>query len=48
MFGYYIKLAIKSVKRNPILSLLMITAIALGIGHWCQHDYDHCKLLDVG
>ncbi len=32
MFGYYIKLAIKSVKRNPILSLLMITAIALGIG----------------
>ncbi|MGK0268668.1 MAG: putative ABC transport system permease protein [Paraglaciecola sp.] len=32
MFGYYIKLAIKSVKRNPILSLLMIMAIALGIG----------------
>ncbi|GAC20427.1 ABC transporter permease [Paraglaciecola arctica] len=32
MFGYYIKLALKSVKRNPILSLLMITAIALGIG----------------
>lgn len=32
MFGYYIKLALKSVKRNPILSLLMVTAIALGIG----------------
>jgi putative ABC transport system permease protein len=32
MFGYYIKLALKSLKRNPILSLLMITAIALGIG----------------
>jgi putative ABC transport system permease protein len=32
MFGYYIKLALKSVKRNPVLSLLMITAIALGIG----------------
>jgi putative ABC transport system permease protein len=32
MFGYYIKLALRSVKRNPILSLLMITAIALGIG----------------
>jgi putative ABC transport system permease protein len=32
MFGYYIKLALKSIKRNPILSLLMITAIALGIG----------------
>ncbi|WP_299071650.1 ABC transporter permease [uncultured Paraglaciecola sp.] len=32
MFGYYLKLAFKSIKRNPILSLLMITAIALGIG----------------
>ncbi len=32
MFGYYIKLALKSIRRNPILSLLMITAIALGIG----------------
>jgi putative ABC transport system permease protein len=32
MFGYYIKLALKSIKRNPILSLLMVTAIALGIG----------------
>lgn len=32
MFAYYIKLALKSLKRNPILSLLMITAIALGIG----------------
>ena len=32
MFGYYIKLALKSLKRNPILSLLMVTAIALGIG----------------
>ncbi|MEP1551941.1 MAG: ABC transporter permease [Paraglaciecola sp.] len=32
MFNYYIKLAFKSFKRNPILSLLMVTAIALGIG----------------
>ena len=32
MFGYYLKLAVKSIKRNPILSLLMVTAIALGIG----------------
>ena len=32
MFSYYLKLAFKSIKRNPILSLLMVTAIALGIG----------------
>lgn len=32
MFGYYIKLAMLSIKRNPILSALMVTAIALGIG----------------
>lgn len=32
MFSYYLKLAFNSIKRNPILSLLMVTAIALGIG----------------
>ncbi len=32
MFAYYLRLAFKSIKRNPILSALMITAIALGIG----------------
>jgi putative ABC transport system permease protein len=32
MFSYYIKLAFKSFKRNPILSSLMVAAIALGIG----------------
>jgi putative ABC transport system permease protein len=32
MFGYYIKLAILSIRKNPILSSLMVTAIALGIG----------------
>ncbi|MGY0581102.1 MAG: ABC transporter permease [Paraglaciecola chathamensis] len=32
MFNYYIKLAFNSFKRNPILTGLMITAIALGIG----------------
>jgi putative ABC transport system permease protein len=32
MFNYYLKLAFKSIKRNLILSLLMVTAIALGIG----------------
>ena len=32
MFSYYLKLAFKSIKRNPILSALMVTAIALGIG----------------
>ncbi|GAA0852716.1 ABC transporter permease [Aliiglaciecola litoralis] len=32
MFTYYLRLAFNSIKRNPILSALMITAIALGIG----------------
>lgn len=32
MFSYYLRLALKSIKRNPILSALMVTAIALGIG----------------
>lgn len=32
MFTYYLKLAFKSIKRNPILSTLMVMAIALGIG----------------
>lgn len=32
MFSYYLKLAFKSFKRNPILSSLMVAAIALGIG----------------
>ena len=32
MFGYYFWLAARSLKRNPVLTLLMISAIALGIG----------------
>lgn len=32
MFAYYLRLALKSIRRNPILSALMVTAIALGIG----------------
>ncbi|WP_026374804.1 ABC transporter permease [Aestuariibacter salexigens] len=32
MFQYYLKLSLKSLRRNPILSALMVTAIALGIG----------------
>lgn len=32
MFAYYLRLAFKSLKRNPILSTLMVAAIALGIG----------------
>ena len=32
MFAYYLRLAFKSLKRNPILSSLMVAAIALGIG----------------
>lgn len=32
MFGYYLDLAIKSLKRNPVLTALMVLAIAVGIG----------------
>ena len=32
MFGYYLKLALHSFKRNKALTALMVLAIALGIG----------------
>ncbi|MGH8306645.1 MAG: ABC transporter permease [Gammaproteobacteria bacterium] len=32
MFGYYLNLALRSLKRNPILTALMVLAIGLGIG----------------
>lgn len=32
MFGYYIDMAIRSLKRSPILTALMVLAIGLGIG----------------
>ncbi len=32
MFGYNLKLAIKSMRRNPIMTGLMVAAIAVGIG----------------
>ena len=32
MFGYNIKLALKSMRRNPIMTALMVAAIAVGIG----------------
>ncbi len=32
MFSYYFALAVRSLKRNPIITALMIAAIALGIG----------------
>jgi len=32
MFSYYLQLALKSLKRNPVLSALMVMAIAIGIG----------------
>ena len=32
MFTYHLRLAIKSLRRNPVLSGLMIAAIALGVG----------------
>ena len=32
MFSYYLKLGVLSIRRNPILSTLMVAAIAVGIG----------------
>ena len=32
MFSYYLKLGWLSIRRNPLLSSLMIAAIAIGIG----------------
>ena len=32
MFGYYLDLALRSLKRNRALTALMVLAIALGIG----------------
>ena len=32
MFGYYIDLALRSLKRTPVLTALMVLAIGLGIG----------------
>jgi putative ABC transport system permease protein len=32
MFGYYVWLAARSLRRNPLLTVLMVAAIALGIG----------------
>ena len=32
MLNYYIKLAFRSMRRNPIITALMVTAIAVGIG----------------
>src|SRR5690606_26166792 len=32
MFAYYLKLAALSIRRNPVLSALMMSAIAVGIG----------------
>ncbi len=32
MFGYYIQMALRSLKRSPILTALMVLAIGLGIG----------------
>ena len=32
MFGYYLELALRSLRRNKALTALMVLAIALGIG----------------
>ena len=32
MFAYYARLAVRSFRRNKVLTALMVVAIALGIG----------------
>jgi len=32
MFSYYLRLAVKSLRRNPVINTLMVLALALGIG----------------
>jgi putative ABC transport system permease protein len=32
MLGYYLQLAVRSLRRNPVLTSLMITAVGVGIG----------------
>ncbi len=32
MFAYYLRLAIKSIRRNTVMSILMVSAIGIGIG----------------
>ena len=32
MFRYNLKLAFKSMRRNPIMTVLMVAAIAVGVG----------------
>ena len=32
MFGYYLDLAVRSLKRNRVLTALMVLAVAMGIG----------------
>ena len=32
MFAYYLRLAIKSIRRNAVMSALMVSAIGIGIG----------------
>src|SRR6185295_18932441 len=32
MFGYYLRLALRSLRKNPVLTALMIAAIGVGIG----------------
>ena len=34
MIAYYFRLALRSFRRNKVLTALMVIAIALGIGAW--------------
>ena len=42
MFGYYLDLALRSLKRNRVLTTLMVLSLALGIGG-VHHDPDRAQ-----
>ena len=49
MFNYYLRLALRSLKRNIVLTTLMIAAVGVGIGasmttltvFWCHGQRPH-------
>ena len=44
MFAYHLKLALKSMRKNPIMTGLMVAAIAVGIGVSMTTLTVHCLM----
>ena len=44
MFLYYLRLSALSYRRNPILSSLMVMAVAIGVGAYMAVSYTHLTL----